>query len=221
MNGGADLGGMQGFGRIAHEPNEPNFHTEWEARAMAIVVALGACGKWNIDQSRYARESLPPADYLNFPYYKIWTLAAEKLLIERGMVTAEELRAATALTAPVETNGTMHAETAWEMLHSLGGAANRDAERDAAFTVGDTVRAINIHPVGHTRLPRYARGRTGTISQVLGFHVFPDSSGNGKGEDPQWLYQITFTAQELWGHEASAIDRVTIDLWEPHLERAG
>lgn len=216
MNGGADLGGMQGFGPVKEEPDEPNFHAEWEARSMALVVALGACGKWNIDQSRHARESLPPADYLRFPYYRIWIEGVEKLLLEKGMITSLELQQGKCSTDPVAVRGRLEANQVWQALHSLTGAADRTEDKTPRFSVGQAVETINSHPVGHTRLPRYARGRNGVISKMLGYHVFPDKSGNGLGDNPEWLYQVRFAAQELWGAQANPRDHVTLDLWEPH-----
>ena len=220
MNGGADLGGMQGFGPVIEEANEPHFHAEWEGRALGMVIAMGACGQWNIDISRHARETLPPADYLSFPYYKIWVEGVQKLMLSRDMITAAELASGKLSTPPIEVKGKLQPGTVWEALHSLAGSVNKPETRAAKFAVGDVVKTINTHPDGHTRLPRYARGKAGTITKVLGFHVFPDSAGNGKGEDPQWLYQVTFTAQELWGPDRHANDTVTVDLWEPHFVQA-
>lgn len=220
MNGGADLGGMQGFGPVREEANEPNFHADWEARAMAIVVALGACGQWNIDQSRHARETLPPADYLRFPYYRIWVEGVEKLLLAKGMVTPSELKLGKAEIDPVSVRGKLEADAVWQALHSLAGAADRPEARAPRFAVGQDVETANIHPVGHTRLPRYARGRHGVITKLLGFHVYPDKSGNDLGESPEWLYQVRFTARELWGPNANPRDHVTLDLWEPHFVRS-
>jgi len=220
MNGGADLGGMQGFGRVVEEPNEPQYHAGWEPRVMGMVVALGACGQWNIDISRHARESIPPADYLSFPYYRIWTEGVEKLLLERNMVTPDELKSGTQSIPPITVKGCLSADQTWDALHSLAGRADREAKTQPLFKVGDQVQTINTHPTGHTRMPRYARGKTGTITQVLGHHVFPDSAGNQNGDDPKWLYQVRFSAQELWGKDKNPRDSVTLDLWEPHFESA-
>ncbi|MEL6947145.1 MAG: nitrile hydratase subunit beta [Pseudomonadota bacterium] len=225
MNGGQDLGGMQGFGPVIEESNEPYFHADWEARAMAMVVALGALGQWNIDQSRYARESLNPTDYLSFPYYRIWIEGVEKLLLSRKLISEAELQAGASIdTADAAPSSALPPalapEKVWDALHALGGRADRPpngAQFEPAFKVGQTVRTINKNPVGHTRLPRYARGKEGVIAQVLGHHVFPDSAGNDLGDDPKWLYQVRFTAQELWGEQAHPKDTVTLDLWEPHL----
>jgi len=224
MNGGQDLGGMQGFGPVVPEPGRidydiDNYHADWEPRVMGMVVAMGACGQWNIDISRHARESLSPADYVSFPYYKIWTEGLTKLMLERSMVTQEELTSGQMRLPPIAVKGCLQKGDVWTALHSLGGAAARPETTKPAFTVGDVVHTVNTHPQGHTRLPRYARGRVGEITQVLGFHVFPDSAGNLKGDDPQWLYQVRFTAQELWGKDKNLRDTVTLDLWEPHFER--
>ena len=225
MNGGQDLGGMQGFGPVVPEPGKidydiDNYHADWEPRIMGMVVAMGACGQWNIDISRHARESISPADYVTFPYYKIWAEGLSKLLLERGMATREELASGQLHVPPSPIKACLHKDDVWIALHSLSGTANRPESRKPIHRVGDTVRTINTHPTGHTRLPRYARGRLGKVTKVLGFHVFPDSAGNGKDDDPQWLYQVQFTAQELWGEDKNPRDTVTLDLWEPHFERA-
>jgi len=219
MNGGQDLGGMHGFGPVAEEANEPHFHADWEARVMAMVVALGASGQWNIDQSRHARETLPPADYMRFSYYRIWLEGVSKLMLDRGMVTEEELVDGIKRTASIPIKRTLASEDVTAVLMA-GGPADRAATGTEKFASGDAVRTINIHPAGHTRLPRYARGKLGTVSAVLGFYVFPDSSGNDMGENPQWLYQVRFSADQLWGDTANPRDTVTLDLWEPHIECA-
>ncbi|MEM1037907.1 MAG: nitrile hydratase subunit beta [Pseudomonadota bacterium] len=217
MNGGQDLGGMQGFGPVTEEPNEPKFHADWESRAMAMVVALGALGQWNIDQSRHARESLNPADYLTFPYYQIWVEGVQALMLKRHLIQPEELTSGNQVAPPPSgLPAALPKDKVWDALHALGGAADRPAQTQPSFAVGDTIKTIADHPTGHTRLPRYARAKTGTISKVLGHHVFPDSAGNDLGDDPKWLYQVCFTANELWGNSANPRDNVTLDLWEPH-----
>ncbi len=217
MNGGADLGGMQGFGPVVDVQDEPHYHADWEARVMAMVVALGACEQWNIDQSRHARESLSPVDYLSFPYYRIWFEAACKLMLDRGMVTELELASGESDIAAIAVPRIMEAAKVWDMIHSLAGAADRPATGEPAFSVGDAVCTINAHPAGHTRLPRYARGKTGTIEAVIGHHVYPDVSGNDGGDVAEWLYRVRFSARELWGEQANPNDSVTVDLWQPHL----
>ena len=217
MNGGADLGGMHGFGPVIEEPDEPLFHGAWEARVMAMVVAAGPLGRWNLDQSRFARESLPPPRYQSLPYYAVWKEAFEKLLLERGMVTADELASGEMRTPPPADMRPALASEAVEKALRKGGPVNREAVGEPRFAIGDTVTTINSHPRTHTRLPRYARGRRGEVARVLGFHVFPDTNAVSGDENPQWLYQVRFAATELWGEDANPLDAVTLDLWEPYL----
>ena len=222
MNGGADLGGMHGFGPVVTQADEPLFHAPWEARVMAMVVGAGRLGQWNIDQSRFARESLPPPRYQSLPYYAIWLEAFEALLAERGLVTADELatgevRIDGAQAPPPDLPPALAPDDVPAFLER-GGPVDRPATGKPTFAPGDAVLTANIHPTTHTRLPRYARGRRGEVARVLGHHVFPDTNATGEGENPQWLYQIRFTARELWGPQADSLDTVTLDLWEPYLE---
>ncbi|MDA0162541.1 nitrile hydratase subunit beta [Solirubrobacter ginsenosidimutans] len=200
MNGAHDMGGAHGFGPVVAEVDEPWFHAEWERRVFAMVIATGAGGLWNIDAGRFAREDRPPGEYLDMSYFEIWLAGLERLLAERGypskVLAAADVPAAMA----------------------RGGPATRPSDRPARFAVGDRVRTRNTHPHTHTRLPRYARGRVGTVERLHGTHVFPDSNAHFAGEDPQWLYTVRFTARELWGSDAP--DSVSIDAFEPYLEPA-
>ncbi|WP_323804384.1 nitrile hydratase subunit beta [Sulfitobacter litoralis] len=216
MNGGADLGGMMGFGPVAPETDEPLFHAPWEARALGMVVALGACGQWNIDASRFAREDTHPGDYTGTPYYAIWLKAATRLMLEKDMITQDEIAQGVPLIAAAPIKRRLAAEDVDAML-SAGGPADRPEQGEPAFAVGDQIRTINDHPTTHTRMARYARDKVGTITKVHGFHVFPDSNAQGQGEDPQWLYQVAFSARTLWGAQGREGDSVTLDLWEPYL----
>lgn len=222
MNGGQDLGGLQGFGPVVPVPGQPdydteNYHAAWEPRAMAMVVAIGACGQWNIDQSRHARENRPAGEYITSPYYKIWTEGLSTLLLERGMVTEDELKKGKLTLPPIQVKGCLSKEAVWSALHSLAGAADRTPTAEPKFAVGDEIATKNINPRGHTRLPRYARAKSGIITKVLGCHAFPDKTSKGN-EIAHWLYQTRFSAQELWGEEANPADSVTLDLWEPYFE---
>lgn len=216
MNGAADIGGMMGFGPVEDELNEPVFHGEWEERVMGMVVALGATGSWNLDQSRFARESLEPGKYLTSSYYEIWLEAALNMMRDRGMVTQEEIDSGKLQIPAVEVSRVLAAENVAAVLKA-GGPANRPEVGEPKFQVGQGIRTINEHPDTHTRLPRYARDKLGTVTMVHGFHVFPDSSASGLGDDPHWLYQVSFSAKDLWGDRASGADTLTLDLWEPYL----
>lgn len=219
MNGGQDLGGTHGHGPVTPEPNEPIFHGEWERRAFALTLAMGMPGGWNLDMSRFARENRKPNEYLDMTYYQIWLAGLETLMKERGLVAEDEIKAGRSLRGPKPVPRVLKPEDVVKTLHR-GGPTERDTNTKAAFAVGDRVRAKNINPVTHTRLPRYVRGRVGTIERVLGCHVFPDSNALGKGEDPKWLYTVRFDARELWGEQADPTTQVSVDAWEPYLEKA-
>jgi len=219
VNGAQDLGGQMGFGPVVPEPDEPPFHAEWEKRALAVTLAAGAMGHWSIDASRHARETLHPVDYLTSSYYEIWIKGLEKLLKAEGFVTDDELRAGRALVAPRPPNRVLHAAEVAVAL-ARGSPTERPVVQPARFAVGDRVRIANEHPAGHTRVPRYARGRTGGIAQVHGVHVFPGTSAHGLGEHPQWLYTVAFDGRELWGHAADPNLTVSIDAWESSIEPA-
>lgn len=219
MNGAQDLGGQMGFGPVVPEPNEPPFHADWEKRALAITLACGAMGHWSIDASRHARESLHPVDYLTSSYYEIWIKALEKLLQAHGFVAADELRGGCAGAARKQPERVLRADDVAAAL-AAGSPSARATTQPARYRVGDRVRTTNDHPAGHTRVPRYARGRVGTIERVNGAHVFPNSSAHGLGENPQWLYTVAFDARELWGRVADPHSAVSIDAWESTLEPA-
>jgi nitrile hydratase beta subunit len=217
MNGAQDMGGMMGFGPVTAEPDEPVFHADWERRAFALTVAMAAPGGWNIDQSRAARESLNPAQYLAKSYYEIWVAGLEKLMAERGLVTPEEIESGKAL-RPAKAVANVLAAERVERVLARGRPTERPPLAPQRFEVGDRVLARNMHPLGHTRLPRYVRGHVGGITHVHGAHVLPDSHATGGGENPQWLYTVRFEARELWGEAADPSASVSVDAWESYLE---
>jgi nitrile hydratase subunit beta len=219
MNGAHDMGGVHGFGAVLPEPDEPVFHANWERRVLALTLAMGATGEWTLDAARFARENRPPAEYLSKSYYQIWLAGLEQLLAERGLVATGELAVGRSLRPAKAVKRTLAGRDTAGLL-KRGGPTNREAPRPARFKVGDQVRAKNIHPVTHTRLPRYVRGHTGTITCVHGCHVFPDSNAHGYGEDPQWLYTVAFPGRELWGADGDPTVTVSVDAFEPYLERA-
>jgi len=224
VNGPHDYGGQHGWGPINPEAAEPPFHAEWETRALAVTLAMGATGQWNIDMSRAARESLPPLQYLSSSYYEIWIAALEKLMLQRGLVTREEILAGEVRDKALPLARRLAASDVATAL-ARGTSSERPPHAPARFSVGQTVRMLNLHPRGHTRLPRYARGRSGRIVAVRGVHVFADSHAlppgePGAGENPQWLYTVSFSGRELWGPEADASLEVSVDAWERYLEAA-
>ena len=218
MNGVHDIGGMHGMGPIPYEKNEPVFHARWEGRVYAMNVALGAWRKWNLDAWRHDIETLPPADYLRMSYYEKWFAAMEKRVVKYGMVTKEELESGKPAAGSVKATPALTAEVARTIGRGIPSA--KDTSVKPLFQVGQRVRARNINPVGHTRLPRYARGKAGQIHLDHGVYVFPDTNALYQGEKRQHVYSVRFSAQELWGPDASPRDSVYIDMWDDYLERA-
>ncbi len=215
MNGAADLGGMMGFGPIDRESGDQLFHDEWERRVFALTLAMGATGSWNIDTSRFARESLPPAQYLSSSYYEIWLAGLEKLLEQSGLLTEAERQDGSAKKTAKPVTRVLAAADVDRVL-AAGAPADRTTDLVARFHPGQQVRAINRHPRTHTRLPRYLRGKRGQVVRLHGTHVLPDSNAHGNGENPQWLYAVEFTSDELWGNGRN--DSVLADCWESYLE---
>lgn len=219
MNGPHDLGGQMGFGPVAPEKDEPYFHADWEKRALGLTLSSGAFGAWTIDESRHARESLPPATYLAASYYEIWTRALEALLERHGFATRAEIDTGHKQLAPATPRRILTADRVAATL-ARGGPCDRPVAMAPRFKPGDAVRTRNINPTTHTRLPRYARARTGVIEAVQGAYVFPDDNAHGKGENPQWVYTVVFAGPEIWGQDADPTLTVSIDAWESYLEPA-
>ena len=219
MNGVHDMGGMECFGPVNPDPNEPLFHAEWEKRVLALTVCMGASGEWNLDQGRFARESLPPVDYLSIGYYRIWLTALEHMLMRRELISKQELAAGEALEAAKSIKRVVSGADIENVLQA-GAPVERASSQAARFAVGDHVRIENQHVSGHTRLPGYIKGHTGVVHKVHGCHVFADDNARGTGENPQWLYNIRFKAHELWGQARSQAGSVHVDCWEPYLRKS-
>jgi nitrile hydratase len=223
MDGVHDLGGMHGFGRVEREPNEPVFHEAWEAAVYAVMRASLGTGLYNLDEFRHGVERMDPAHYLRSGYYEHWLDGITRVLTEKGVISADELAKRTEFfaarpDAPASAAVQGKPPVAPRPLQWLAPPSERPATRPPRFAAGDAVITRNIHPAGHTRLPRYARGKRGVIHRQHGTHVFPDSHAHGGGEQPQPLYSVRFDARELWGPSAEPNQHVYIDLWEPYLE---
>jgi nitrile hydratase beta subunit len=209
-----DMGGMHGFGPVEAEAAEPVFHAEWEGRVLAMQRAMGATGLWTIDGGRASLENLPPIEYLASSYYRRWFLGLERRVVAHGLVGEDEIAAGKSLRRGIRLNRKLTVDDAKSNRY---GSFARPAPAPAKFKPGDRVRTANIHPPTHTRLPRYARGKIGTIEAVRGCHVFPDSAAVGAGDNPQWLYTVVFPASELWGVAADPGVSVSIEAFEPYL----
>ena len=220
MNGVHDMGGMDGFGKVEPEPNEPMFHTEWEGRVLAMVRAMGAAGAFNIDTSRYYREALPPEVYMTSSYYRKWFIGLEDMLVAKGYITAEEVAAAHARRAGKTAQA--------RQVHGRSGRAHHGARQvrpHAAPRPPNSSRAIGC--VRKTSIPRRIRGcrvmcaamsaRSSSISVAASI---PNSAANEAGENPQWLYTVVFDSAELWGPDADPTVKISVDAFEPYLEPA-
>jgi len=220
MNGGHDLGGMHGHGLIDAELDEPVFHHEWQRRVMAMNIAAGAIGKWNLDMSRHAKERQSPVQYLRNSYYENWLAGLEKLLLETGLITAEELakgRSMMSLPAALAKR-VLKANNVEEVIRR-GGHFMMEDDVPPLYSIGQKARVLNNHPGGHTRAPRYVRGKIGIVERDHGVFVFADENSKGQNHRvPQHIYSVKFSAQELWGDKGLNNDCVLIDLWDGHLE---
>jgi len=219
VNGIHDMGGMQDMGPIKEEKNEPVFHHPWEGRTFAMYRATGAWRKWNIDAARYSRELIPPDEYLRMGYYEKWYQGLVDLLTASGLVTRAEVETGKPARGSTKSTPPLTPEQVVESV-AKGVPAKRDVSVAPRFQAGQHIRARNINPLGHTRLPRYARGKRGTIDRDYGVFVFPDSNAQFRGENPQHLYSVRFSARELWGEQAKLQDTVYLSMWDDYLEPA-
>jgi nitrile hydratase beta subunit len=219
MNGVHDMGGMQDFGPVHPEPNEPVFHAPWEGRVFALNQAAGAWRKWSVDAWRHKIEALPPADYLRMSYYERWFAAVRELLVDSGLVTRAEIEGGQPAPDSIKCVPALSADRV-PLMRRSGALSRRDDKITPRFRAGQPIRTRNIDPTGHTRLPRYARDKHGTVERDHGVYVLPDATAHSLGEKPQHVYSVRFAARELWGTEASPRDAVYLDLWDDYLEPA-
>ncbi|MBT7354308.1 MAG: nitrile hydratase subunit beta [Acidiferrobacteraceae bacterium] len=223
MSGGHDLGGLSGLGPIAPEPesSEPVFHAEWEKRVFALTMASGFLRRWNLDESRHARERQHPADYLRNSYYENWLAGLQTLLVEKDLLSAKELATGASQSGVSDDEAApLQAKDVPQIL-SRGGPVEMVIERAPCFTLGDRVRVCSQDPKAHTRAPAYVRGRVGLIKAHHGAHVFADQHARGQRVGHH-LYSVAFSSSELWGSPENGDTefKVMVDLWEPHLELA-
>ena len=219
MNGIHDMGGMHGMGPIEYEKDEPVFHHDWEARTYALSLALRLGGEFNLDAARNAIEQLPPVDYLRMSYYEKWFVRLMNYAILKGAVTASEMETGKPAPGSARAVPGLVADMVPGMI-AAGASARRNVIIEPAFAAGQHVRARNMNLAGHTRLPRYARGKSGTIIRDHGVFVFPDTRAHFQGDKPQHVYSVRFDARELWGGDRNPRDAVYLDLWEDYLEPA-
>jgi nitrile hydratase beta subunit len=219
-----DMGGRFGDGAVIPEAEDVIFHADWHPRALALTLAAGSLGKWNIDVSRHARECLSPQDYTAFSYYEKWMGGLAALLVDGGVLTRDELVGKTEAEISDLAVKKLTADQVAGVL-ARGGPANRDSAVAPMFEIGDAVLTRRIAENvlvdgGHTRLPSYAAGARGHILRYHGTHVLPDSNAHGLGEAPEPLYAVVFPASELWQHPEHPLDEVVLDLWHSYLAPA-
>ena len=206
MDGIHDLGGMQGFGPVEVEADEPVFHHDWERRAFGLAPSVLMAGGLNTPTFRHAIERMEPGHYLTSSYYEHWLTAAATLAVEAGMVTTAELHD--------------HAGDFPLSLPVLADPATVDSEpmADARFRPGDSVVVRDLHFNGHTRCPRYVRGRRGVVVRVDDATPVPEVEAHLRTRVLEHTYGVRFDGRELWGDDAEPNTSVTIDLYERYLD---
>jgi nitrile hydratase len=220
MNGIHDLGGMDGMGPVVREENEPVFHAQWERRIFANTLAMLAAGYFRTDEIRRAVELIPPGDYLRSSYYERWLAGLTTLLLEKDVLTPDELETGQSLRHEGGMALPSLPKEAAEFAMTNPMPANVDVEFPTRFAVGDTVVTRNMNPLHHTRIPRYVRGKRGTIHEVQQVFLLPDTNAYGGPDKPERVYTVGFSARELWGDEAPERDSLYIDMFDSYLEPA-
>ncbi len=216
MDGIHDLGGLEGFGPLPLEENEPVFHMDWERRVMALQMLMFFWRRWSLDMARYSMERLPPADYLQFSYYEKWLASLVNRMVSTGLITIEEISAGGVLKDSEKRIPPVSADD-WRQFVANGRTSSRVIESEARFAVGDKVVVASHMHSGHHRVPRYVRGHSGEIILCHGGHVFPDTNVAQATGEPKYLYTIKFRASDLWSEAVDSQDTICIDLWEPYL----
>ena len=218
MNGIHDLGGMDNFGPVKAEENEPVFHDDWERTIYSLTNALIPAGYFCVDEIRRTVETIPPAQYLQAKYYEKWLYALEMIALEKDILTKEEIMTGQSVR---KEGGNVRPAVTKEMIeYAMTNPipVNLDVDIPAKFKAGDKIIAKNIHPLHHTRLPRYIRGKRGLVEHDHGIFLLPDTNAHGGPDSPQHVYTVRFTARELWGEEAPAKDSVCIDLFDDYMD---
>lgn len=200
-----DLGGMQGFGPVEVEQDEPVFHEDWERRAFRLTVASMQAGLLT-GRFRHAIERMDPAWYLASPYYEHWLTAAATGAVEAGVITQEELDARLGERYPLATP-----------IRAKFLADPGPSVESHRFAVGDAVRVREWHPLGHTRAPRYVQGKRGKVVRLDGVFSVPDVEYHCDRKRVEPTYSVRFECAELWGEPG---DPVHVDLWQSYLEPA-
>jgi nitrile hydratase subunit beta len=207
MDGIHDLGGLDGFGAVEIEVDEPVFHEAWERRTFRISVAAGSGLRYSGGAFRHSIERMGPGHYLTSSYYEHWLTGISTLIVEAGLVSADELdrRAGGHFPLSGVDRGAVPASPGQRAI-------------EARFAVGDGVRVRDWHPPGHTRAPRYVQGKRGVVVRVDAAHSVPDVEAHSADRVIEATYSVRFTASELWGEGGADGEVVHVDLWDRYLE---
>ena len=212
MNGIHDMGGMQGLGELRDEETEPVFHEPWEGRMFAMMRGMNVMSGF-----RLPIEAIPAQEYLRMGYYERWLTAFVEQLVKFEIATRDEIERGWPDPGSARSTPTLTAEQARELPFRTP-QSELDLHVSPRFRIGDRVRGRNRHPATHTRMPRYTRGKTGTVERDRGVFELPDNAHYGLDPRPQLVYLIRFEARGLWGELASENDSLYIDMWEDYLE---
>lgn len=216
MDGIHDLGGRQGFGRVETDEEEVAFHSDWEARAFAIVRAMTMAPDWTLDKFRFTREQIEPADYLTRPYYDQWMQCYAAMMVGSGVASVAEIASGHTQTGPADLGPPRGPDSVAGEQSIARKSFDRPEGSPPVFSVGSRVQTKPYAHGGHTRLASYVRGHKGEVRHVRGTFVFPDDSARGVTR-AEPLYTVVFKASDLWPGEGCA-HFVNLDLWESYLE---
>ena len=203
MDGMHDLGGKQGFGPVRYTQNARAFHAPWEVRVNSLYAFAVRLDIFNMDEYRHAIERMEPRHYLTASYYERSLTSLATLLVEKGVVTHEELEARARGRFPLA-------------APSAPGRTNVAAREQ--FQAGDRVRVRTDHVPGHVRMPGYIRGKTGVVVSESPAYPFPDAHAHGVEAQDEPTYDVRFTSEELWPGSAEPAS-IYAAVFQSYLER--
>jgi nitrile hydratase beta subunit len=221
MDGIADLGGQEGWGRVkAPTRDEPVFAEPWEGRAFAVtLLTMGRVSGQNLDAFRHALERLDKASYFDDGYYGRWLNASELMLLDSAILAPGAVDARARNLAGESVPEPAVPEPAKPDYAPTAAGSLRTVDEPPRFAVGERVRARATASPGHTRLPAYIRGHAGVVEMIQPAHLLPDTHAHFQGENPQHVYSVRFDSHELWGADAETFE-LTIEMFDSYLESA-
>ena len=203
MDGIHDLGGRQGFGRVRFKRKATAFHEDWEVRANQLYGLAVRHGIFNMDEYRHAIERMDPRHYLSASYYERSLTSLATLLVEKGVVTREELE--------------RRAGGAFPLAAASAPGRTNVATRQR-FAPGDRVRVRLDFVPGHIRLPAYIRGKSGVVVGESPVYPFPDAHAHSVESQDEPTYDVRFRSEDLWPGSADPA-LVHVGVFQSYLER--